>query len=228
MSGGITAVVRALVDAGATPEMILAAVEAAEGHASSAIDRRRRSDAERQRRRREKKAINNVTSRDVTVTERDTPSLSPFPEPLSTNLSPEPPIVPQIAKAETTKLVDRLWSLANADGRDRSGKHLVRKAVTAALDRGATPEALELDVGRHYRQAETGDRDSKGRTFAKGLHRRIEGDHWMTADPPPPPQPVTPEIHAKRLAHLRDTGEWKPGWGPPPEVGRQPPFRTAA
>lgn len=147
------------------------------------------------------------------------------PEPPSKKDPPSPPKGGS-SPAEVNTLTDRLWSLSNNDGRDRSGKHLVRKAVTAALARGATPEALELDIGRHYRQAETGDRDRKGRTFAKGLHRRIEGDHWMTADPPAL-RPVTPEVQAKRLAHFRDTGEWKPGWGPPPEVGQPPPFRSA-
>lgn len=46
----IAAVVRALVAAGATPEMILAAVEAAEQSSMDALAARRASDAERQRR----------------------------------------------------------------------------------------------------------------------------------------------------------------------------------
>lgn len=67
----ITAIVRALVTAGASPEMILAAVEAAEGVQCEALARRRASDAERQRRKRER----HVTSRDVTVTDRDPPPI---------------------------------------------------------------------------------------------------------------------------------------------------------
>lgn len=65
----ITAIVEALVAAGATPEMILAAVRAAEATNSDALVRRRAKDAERQQRFRDR----NVTSRDVTVTERDGP-----------------------------------------------------------------------------------------------------------------------------------------------------------
>lgn len=63
----IAAIVRALVAAGATPEMILAAVEAAEGSQQDALAARRANDAKRAREYRER----HVTSRDVTVTERD-------------------------------------------------------------------------------------------------------------------------------------------------------------
>lgn len=108
----ISAVVRALVAAGATPEMILAAVEAAEAEGQDALERRRASDRERQQRRR------HVTSRDVTVTERDTPSSSPSPlGPPSQTL---PPIIPQSSsptpeKKRATRLsVD--WVLPKAWG----------------------------------------------------------------------------------------------------------------
>lgn len=63
--GRLSTIVRALVMAQATPEMILAAVEAAEGETENALEKRRASDRERQARRR------HVTSRDVTVTPRD-------------------------------------------------------------------------------------------------------------------------------------------------------------
>ncbi len=63
----IAAIVRALVAAGATPEMILAAVEAAEMSQQDALAARRANDAERAKRYRDR----HVTSRDVTVTECD-------------------------------------------------------------------------------------------------------------------------------------------------------------
>ena len=59
----ITAIVEALVQSGASPEMILSAVRAAEAGHVSEIERRRAGDRERQQRRRAR-----VTSRDVTVT----------------------------------------------------------------------------------------------------------------------------------------------------------------
>lgn len=59
----ITSIVEALVQCGATPEMILCAVRAAEDGQQSDIERRRASDRERQQRRRA-----HVTSRAVTAT----------------------------------------------------------------------------------------------------------------------------------------------------------------
>ncbi|RDL51213.1 hypothetical protein BLJAPNOD_02345 [Ensifer sp. M14] len=59
----ITSIVEALVQCGATPEMILCAVRAAEAGQQSDIDRRRASDRERQQRHRA-----HVTSRAVTAT----------------------------------------------------------------------------------------------------------------------------------------------------------------
>ncbi|MDK1386886.1 hypothetical protein QN224_15865 [Sinorhizobium sp. 8-89] len=57
MSGmRISAIVEALVTAGATPEMILSAVSAAEGHSLEALERRRASDRARQQRRRQRVA----------------------------------------------------------------------------------------------------------------------------------------------------------------------------
>ncbi len=59
----ITAIVEALVQSGASPEMILCAVRAAEAGQQSEIERRRAGDRERQQRHRAR-----VTSRDVTAT----------------------------------------------------------------------------------------------------------------------------------------------------------------
>ncbi|WP_173513021.1 hypothetical protein [Sinorhizobium psoraleae] len=57
MSGmRISAIVEALVTAGATPEMILSAVSAAEAHSLEALERRRASDRARQQRRRQRVA----------------------------------------------------------------------------------------------------------------------------------------------------------------------------
>lgn len=60
----ITSIVEALVQCGATPEMILCAVRAAEAGQQSGIDKRRASDRERQQRRRA-----HVTSQVVTATD---------------------------------------------------------------------------------------------------------------------------------------------------------------
>lgn len=99
----ITAIVEALVSAGATPEQILAAVRAAESNQDASIERRRASDRERQKRRRENTECH-VTSRDVTVTPRDTPPDSPplSPAPLS------PPLNPPLAGLGSRERLDRL------------------------------------------------------------------------------------------------------------------------
>jgi len=84
----ISAIVRALRDAGATPDIILAAVEAHEATQADALAARRAKDAARQQAKRDRDS--HVTSRDVTVTvrdERDEPSLSRPPPPQT----PPPP-----------------------------------------------------------------------------------------------------------------------------------------
>lgn len=63
----LSATVRALVLAGATPEMILAVVETHERETADALARRRASDAARQQAKRERDAYSVPVSRDVTV-----------------------------------------------------------------------------------------------------------------------------------------------------------------
>ncbi|MCC7347524.1 MAG: hypothetical protein IT538_09015 [Variibacter sp.] len=66
MTGVISAIVRALVAAKATPEMILAAVEAAEQSNMDKLTARRAKDAERQARFRDRN-VTNVTQRDTST-----------------------------------------------------------------------------------------------------------------------------------------------------------------
>jgi hypothetical protein len=64
----LSATVRALVLAGATPEMILAVVETHERETASALERRRASDAARQQAHRDRKAVTvEPASRDITL-----------------------------------------------------------------------------------------------------------------------------------------------------------------
>jgi hypothetical protein len=122
----ITAIVEALVLAGATPEMILAAVRAAEMQDSNAIEQRRASDRERQARRR------HVMSRDVTVTPRDlSPSSEgssptpPLPKPL-TSIPPSPP-----KGGSSPAGFDRFWD----DYPNKVGKRDAEKAFSKAMQR---------------------------------------------------------------------------------------------
>lgn len=68
----LSATVRALVLAGATPEMILAVVETHERETADALARRRASDAARQQRHRDLKSMSvEASSRDVTLSVND-------------------------------------------------------------------------------------------------------------------------------------------------------------
>lgn len=212
----LSAIVEALVEAGATPQIILAAVRAHEGSSTEAVEQRRRSDAERQARRRER--VRHVTSRDVTVTERDSPL--PLPSSPQTPQQPTPtpesntrprkaaPAKPSTPAPDVTELV---WQAATKASRDRSGRPVLAKAVLAAIRAGASDAALIASVREHCR--------AQGE-FAKGVDRIVSGEHWRDhlGGPPAPPQagPVDPAVQARRLRHWRDTGAWDPGWGARP------------
>lgn len=208
----LTAVVEALVDAGATPAMILAAVRAHEAGQQAEITRRRQQDAERQARRRER-ASRHVTSRDVT--EQDvTP---PFPLPSS----PQTPQQPTPTPGEQTRarkgptrsdepdVTERVWKAASKTSRDRSGRPALAKAVLAAIRSGATDAALIASVTEHCRNQ--GD-------FAKGVHLIVAGEHWrdVQASPANDAKPPDPAVIARRHRLWRDTGTWEPEWGPKP------------
>jgi hypothetical protein len=190
----------------------------------------RTKNAERQakwRRRHSEQKVNNVTdnvtdnvTRNATDNVSEPLPLSPsLPTPLSsTNPNQLPPIVPQTgskvrpsAKQTTDPIADLLWSAASQVSRDRSGRQKVRKAVAAAIGDGASPEALTASVKALCR--------SKGE-FANGLHLIIEGEHWRDYGPKPPPSQTVadPETEARRLKHLKDTGEWREAWGERPKA----------
>lgn len=215
----IADIVEALVEAGATPKMILAAVRAAEVSNDDALERRRSSDATRQRRRRERtKAADNVTSRDVTVTPRDgsflSPSLPPGPPNPSTNLSPEPPIVPQ-KPVKTAPLAEQIFLLQPVcEGRRKSARPDVAKALDAAVKRGGDP-ALILGACRAFYALPASTKE--GGRFANGAAVLLNNDRWRDFLPSTdPPLAVSEAESARRLQHFRDTREWKASWGERP------------
>lgn len=204
----IAAIVRALVQAGASGEMILAAVEAAEAQAAAEIEARRANDAARQARRRERKANAaecHVTSRDVTVTGRDPSflSLSPTPpNPNQTTTNP-PPYSPPALKP------DDVWQVVPRLGRERSSKRDLERAFGAAVKRGHAPEAILAGVKAYYA---SDDATKDGGQFAKGVHRIIENDRWQSYSPEDKP----PDWE-NFLATWRATGRWPKSLGPPPD-----------
>lgn len=157
----ISAIVEALVEAGATPEMILSAVSVAEAHALDPLERRRASDRARQQRRRQRLAreeaeadetngaARHATAGDGHVTERDAPlpdkERSPGP-PKEINPTPNP-ITPNPIAAG-----------------------LVAGRVEEALPRGG--EKPERAHGQaRYRQADRGEAN-RGEANRSGGRRR--------------------------------------------------------
>lgn len=200
----IAAIVRALVAAGATPEMILATVEAAEAQDTADIEKRRANDAERQARRRAKAETRHVTSRDVTATSV-TLSLSPSPPapPSSTNPNQLPPIVPQ----NPASIAEQIWSITPKTGRKRSSRPDLDRAVKAAMQRGAEPEAMVSACRAYFGETEP--------EFAMGVHRLIQNDRWREHLPDPPT--ISPEDLAAATTLWRQTGRWSRHLGPPPD-----------
>ena len=113
------------------------------------------------------------------------------------------------AGAPDAGLSDRVWSAATKASRNRSGIPATRRAVAAALNKGATPEAILSSVTDHCRSA--GD-------HAKGVHRIVEAELWRDSAPKRQAPPVTPEQERARLVHLNQTGEWRETWGERPLV----------
>jgi len=197
------AVVRALVEAGATPQMILAAVEAHEASNDHTLAKRRANDAKRQQKHREK-ASGHVMSRDVTVTENEQ---KVSPEPLSKNTLPSPPLGG--AHGFPNQHFEAFWSAYPR----RIGKRAAQQAFTAALKR-AEPAAIMAGLAR-CAPAWTEP------AFTPHPTTWLNRDGWLDELRPAsghdPPQPVTPELTALRLQQFQTTGQWREAWGPRPE-----------
>lgn len=160
----ISAIVEALVEAGATPEMILSAVSVAEAHALDALEQRRASDRARQQRRRQRLARQeavgpegegrHATAGDSPVTERDAPlpdkERSPTP-PKEINPTPNPTAAGPVAAG--------IFSAGPREGAPRQvayGQPEAR-AVAEAAHRDESPEwargqARDRPAGRSERR----------------------------------------------------------------------------
>ena len=187
------AVLDALLAAGATAEMIVAAVKAADTEQSELELRRGR---DRERKRAERAALKEGASEDVQGCPRtkqdvqgqsgmskDTPSfpseVSPTPPSYPTNLTPEPPIVPRskgISPAEKRLLVERLWAFQPVTkGKRKSGRADVATALDSALKRGGDPAEIEASFAAYY--ALPACREDDGQ-FSKGAAVLLNADRW--------------------------------------------------
>ncbi|WP_093234680.1 hypothetical protein [Sinorhizobium sp. NFACC03] len=154
----ITAIVEALVQSGASPEMILCAMRAAEAGQQSEIERRRAGDRERHQRHRAR-----VTSRDVTATAAGVLSdkeSSPAP-PKETNS-------PDTTPAGSGPQLDLHLGAENAarSGRGRRASRLPATfepdwAFAAGLGFGPAEATIEFDKFRDYWTAKSGRNATK-------------------------------------------------------------------
>jgi hypothetical protein len=160
------AILRAMADAGASMEVILAAVEAAHAKANEKLDEKRRKDAERQR----KSRANREQSQDVTVTPRDNTDItdissSPLDGPLSfpqtPNLSPLNPPTTSIDNGGAT--ADVLpFPKAKSRKADRSNRKttlpenftLTAERLAFARKEGLTDETARREFAKFAASAE--------------------------------------------------------------------------
>lgn len=202
-----------LMDSGVPADKLVEIIRAIERDVESVrpVTTVRSANAERQARFRQRQrgeteaaATSNVTDNATPVTQK----VSPKPPSKNTSSSaPKGASSPPL----TDTIAEQLWQTANPTSRNRSGRPATRRAVSAALAKGATPEALTASVRDHCRKS--GD-------HAKGLHRIIEAELWREAVPKlePPPAASDPAYRAHLEAHFRATGEWKSEWGERPRA----------
>lgn len=224
----LTPIVEALVCAGASPEMILAAVRAHEAAAEADIEARRKSDAERQARRRDRLkgevTASHVTSRDVTVTERDTPCPLPSSPHTPQQPTPTPGVTTRARKGRPEKPYpddfEAAWkAYPHTEGRSSKPETLARWLDLSETDRAALPAACD----RYRREGREPKADCGAPAMERWLKRSLH-QHWMAkaANDAAPSGPVDPAVQARRLRRFRDTGVWEHGWGPMPDLSAQP------
>lgn len=151
----------------------------------------------------------------------------------NTTLSPTPPIQEPTPftppkggefpppKHDIADLAGELWALQPlAGGKRKATRPDVEVALKAALKRNGKPEDIRAAFRAYYRLP---DCTKDGGAYARGAAVLLNADRWREYLPAPKaiPPPATAEQRAKRLRHLRDTGEWFPAWGPKPEPERQ-------
>lgn len=74
----------------------------------------------------------------------------------------------------TAKEVEAIWSVTPKLGRERSGRKDLERALTAAMRRGHSPDAVLAGIKAAYASA------TYSGEHAKGVHRLIEADRWQT------------------------------------------------
>lgn len=159
----LSATVRALVQAGATPEMILAVVEVHEATTADALAARRDSDAKRQRARREREEI--ALSRDVTLPAPEVADTSPHVGEPAQVVTPSLPSLPSEVQEELKPPV-KPKGLTAPKGQTRGSRlpenwHPLPTVVGDDLTLPGDRWGVELDKFRDYWRAVPGAKGLK-------------------------------------------------------------------
>lgn len=175
----LTATVEALVDAGATPQMILAVVRAHEASSVDALAERRARDAARQQARRDRG--NHVMSRDVTECPRDSVT-APAPPSF---LPPRPPNQTTPTPPDITTRARRALRRCPADWAPKP--ETFGKLAAEGFQSGDLERALTRMRDHEFKTART-DWDATFRNWV-----RNDADR-------PPPRPHHERLDAKQSA----------------------------
>lgn len=208
----LSVIVRALVSSGATPEMILAVVEAHEGEATKAIDARRANDAERQRKVRLARSCH-VTSRDVTVTSVTELAKEIPPIPPKENIYPSPPKGGTSQKKQACRF-------------ENSGiTNLPTEWQTFAKSKNLSDSqaAREFEKFQNYWTAKSGGAAAKldwAATWRNWILDVFERSGIRPAETENKSIPVsewTNDRWKKAIGLALQAGSWQEKWGPPPD-----------
>ncbi len=184
MSGSITELVRTLVSVGATPQMILAAVETAEASKDNALEISREKARNRIKKWRDKQACN-VTERSVIDTKRLTRGEDNTSKILDNK---------QVKKdiSERHRCEEDFWTAYPR----KVGKPAALKALSSALRK--TDFATIMTGVRRY----ASERSGQDPNFTKHPGPWLNGEHWAdeptprpssrSTAPPPPREPRNP------------------------------------
>jgi hypothetical protein len=128
--------------------------------------------------------------------------------------SQEPSVNPQTPLAV---LADLIWRLQPKDHK-RSTRPDIADALETQVKDGAAKPEIYAALKAYYDRP---DSKRDGGQYAKGAHRIVQRGRWRDFLPAvKTARPASPADTARRLRYLRDTGTWKPEWGPKPEPGR--------
>ena len=105
-----------------------------------------------------------------------------------------------------------IWEAQNPASRKASSVDVI-PALQAAIKRGHKASVIIASCKAYY--AHPAQQKEAGR-WAKSPVKLLEDDRWQDFKPAPP-KVMPPEVMASCIQHFKDTGEWKPAWGPIPK-----------